>query len=161
MLLFNQLVGLRKPWLIEIILCFACKAPASLIVSQATPSRYLLRTTFHRTVSSWFASHNQFAQQTRKGRSHQVLLLAFVGWVTRTSNTNWFATCGQQSNPFARTTGLEPATFRVTSGYSNQLSYVLKRECDGTAWYAQTLVFALTETDICLGGKLAYLLCLL
>ena len=25
----------------------------------------------------------------------------------------------------ARTTGLEPATFRVTGGYSNQLSYVL------------------------------------
>ena len=61
-----------------------------------------------------------------------------------------------QSSPFARTTGLEPATFRVTSGYSNQLSYVLKRECDGTTCYAQALVFALTETGICLGGKLAY-----
>ena len=33
---------------------------------------------------------------------------------------------------FARTTGLEPATFRVTSGYSNQLSYVLERECEKT-----------------------------
>ena len=79
---------------------------------------------------------------SRKSRS--TICRKFIARFTKTSNTSF---------SFTRTTGLEPATFRVTSGYSNQLSYVLERECEGTACYACCFLVTLLLRDPCEGSR--------
>ena len=123
--------------------------------------------------------HVHRAKQPHRDRDRPSFAALTVGSKGRSSNklmqstTNLLLTVtvirtGKTTFSFARTTGLEPATFRVTSGYSNQLSYVLERDCEGTGckgivayvnWPTRALVSssALIETGTCLGGKLAYL----